>query len=251
MKRSAEIHTMRLSAERVSSMLARDFGELENMQSARRGFKNFVETASARSTEKFMKDLSRARPGSMFLCAGREKNERSDAGSTWAIDPICGISNFARGIPQFATNVALMEGGVVTAGLTLDPMRGACFNSTLGGGSFSGNRNRLRVSGRESLKGAIVATNTLSQVRSVVEEEDVMLRYSGSVSLDLAYLSAGKCDVVISHDVRMWSIASGLLLIKEAGGFMELTEIKAGVYSVIAAASSKLLWRVKALLVNP
>lgn len=235
---------MKLAAERTASLLARDFGELENLQSSRRGFKSFVAAAGARSEERIIRELSKARPVFTFLCESHRSTDYKH-GTVWVVDPICGINNFARGIPQFTTNIAIMEGGGVIAGLTLDPMRGDCFISTLGGGSFVGNRNRLRVSGREELEDSIAAVNAPQEVCNVISQGGARLRCSGAVALDLAYLAAGKCDVAISHGVRMWNIASGILLLKEAGGFMEFSEAGDGTYNIIAASSLRLLKEVK------
>jgi myo-inositol-1(or 4)-monophosphatase len=233
---------MKRAAEKAAFLLARDFGELENLQSSRRGFSGFVESANARSYDRIVKDLSKARPDFSLLNEG-------GSGSVWIVGPICGIANFARGIPQFAMSIAIMEDGIVTAGLTLDPLRGDCFNSTLGGGAFLGNRNRLRVSGREELRDSIVAVDDISpHVCGMMSEGKARLRSSGSVALDIAYLSAGKYDAVVSNKVNMRDIASGLILIREAGGFFELVPSTDGTYGIIAASSSKLMKHVSTLI---
>jgi myo-inositol-1(or 4)-monophosphatase len=63
----------------------------------------------------------------------------------------------------------------------------------------------------------------------------------GSVSLDLAYLASGKYDGVIAFGVGFWDISSGIILIKESGGFVEYEKKDDGTYTMIAGSSKKLL----------
>jgi myo-inositol-1(or 4)-monophosphatase len=238
---------MKKAAERASFLLVRDFGELENLQVSRKGFKNFVTIANLRSEELIIKELSKARPDFSFI---NEKSTSTAAASSnkWIIDPINGTMNFMRGIPQFAINIALMEKKEITAGITLDPIRSNYFNATLGGGAFVGNRNRLRVSNREEIKESVTATHVHSHIDNMLINNGSILRRSGTIALDLAYLAAGKYDVVIAHSAQLWDIASGMLIIKESGGFFEIEKNENNSYNIIAAASIKLLKQVQNII---
>jgi myo-inositol-1(or 4)-monophosphatase len=233
---------MEKAAEKAAVRLVRDFGELEKLQVSRRGFNNFVTSADKNSESKIIYELSRARPEFSLLCEESGFVERENKSSVWIVDPIDGTSNFMRGIPHFAINIALREDDRITAGMTLDPMRGDCFKAEEGNGAFLGNRNRIRVSGRERMQESIVAMRNVSiEKESALINSGAVVRNLGSVALDLAYLAAGKFDAVITNDVYLWDIASGLILIKEAGGFLEYTEKDEGKYDVVAASSLRLL----------
>ena len=147
MSKSAIIHIMQKAAEKAAYLLVRDFGELETLQVSHKGFRNFVTSADRHTEERIFRELSQARPELSFICEESGFTERENKETVWIVDPIDGTSNFMRGIPYFAINVALREKNTITAGITLDPMRGECYWAEIGQGAFV-ERNRLRVSGR-------------------------------------------------------------------------------------------------------
>ncbi len=237
---SAILHVMTKAADKAASIVVRDFGELERLQVSRKGIRNFVTSSDKNSESKIIYELSKARPEFSFICeeSGFLKNENTD--SIWIVDPIDGTNNFMRGIPYFAINIALMENKEFVAGVTLDPMRGDCFKAGLREGAFEGNRNRLRVSNREKLQEAVVALRTNFDIEQRIFNQGAIIRKTGSMALDLAYLAAGKYDVVIAQNVTLWDIASGIVLIRESGGFINYTQKENGIYDIYAASSSKL-----------
>ncbi|MDR1391249.1 MAG: inositol monophosphatase [Holosporales bacterium] len=236
------------AAEKAAFSLVRDFGELEKLQVSRKGFKNFVTSADKNSESKIIYELSKARAGFSFICeeSGSIPGEKKD--SIWIVDPIDGTNNFMRGIPYFAINIALMENDEFVSGLTLDPMRRDCFKAEIGNGAFLGNRNRIRVSGREDIEESVIVTRTSGAIDLKIVELGAILRKTGSLALDLAYLSAGKYDAVIAEDVMIWDIASGVVLVKESGGFIRYNKKENGKYDVIATSSLKLLESINRIL---
>ena len=239
MSRAADLHVMTKAAEKASYGIIRDFGELEKLQVSKKGFKNFVTSSDRRAEEQIMYVLSTGRPEFSFVCeeSGVITNKNPDV--SWVVDPIDGTTNFMRGIPYFAINIAIKDKEEIVAGITLDPMRGDCFKADIGCGTFLG-RQRLRTSGKEELKESVVATH-MSLIEDVkVAEKGAIIRRTGAVALDLAYLAAGKYDAVVAKNVGIWDIASGILLIKEAGGFVKYEDQGNGKYKIIAASSSKL-----------
>ena len=166
----------------------------------------------------------------------------------WVVDPINGRNNFMRSIPYFAINISLMENENVVAGITFDAIRGDCYKAEVGGGA-SIRRQRLRVSGRRDIFGALVAVEerdvknnqkSFEQDQKIVQS-GAILRKTGAVALDLAYLAAGKHDAVVARNVHFSDISSGIVLVKEAGGFVEFSKSATGKYSIIAASSFDLL----------
>lgn len=240
MSYSALLHIMAKAADRAAFGIVRDFGELERLQVSRKGLKNFATSSDKNSESRIIYDLSRARPGFSFICeeSGVLRNEIKDF--IWVVDPIDGTNNFMRGIPYFAVNIALMQNKEFIAGVTLDPMRGDCFKAELRGGAFMGNRNRLRVSGRDKIQEAVVALRADLSIEEKFASAGCIIRKTGSTALDLAYLAAGKYDVVVAQNVMIWDIASGVVLVKESGGFVNFKETQDGRYNICAASSLKL-----------
>ncbi|MDR2666954.1 MAG: inositol monophosphatase, partial [Holosporales bacterium] len=241
MNTSAILHIMTKAAEKAAFGLIRDFGELEKLQISRKGFKNFVTSADRNSECKIMKELSKARPDFSFLCEESGFTSGQNNSLTWVVDPIDGTTNFMRGIPYFAINIALMNREEVVAGVTFDPIRGDYFVAETGLGAFVSHRNRLRVSMRENLEEAVIATRVPLDLDIKISNLGAFVRKTGSLALDLAYLSAGKYDAVISSDAYLWDIASGIILVKESGGFLEYVKKSCGKYDIIAASSTKIM----------
>jgi myo-inositol-1(or 4)-monophosphatase len=244
MSDSAYLYIMKKAAENAAISLVRDFGELEKLQTSRKGFGRFVDAACEKSRERIISELSKARPDFSFL----DNSEMTVSSSpAWIVSPIDGTVNFSRGIPYFATNIAIMDNNNIIAGITFDPMRRDCFRAEVGSGAFLGNHNRLRVSGREIMEGSLVAVHGTTDIDATLNQHNVVVRRNGSIALDLVYLAAGKYDAVIAHDVDFVDIASGLIIIRESGGFMECSIKNNTKYDVVAAASIKLLNLIKDL----
>ena len=238
---SALLHVMKKAADKAAFIIVRDFGELERLQVSRKGIRNFVTSSDKNSERKITYELSKARPEFSFICEESGFSKNNNTNLIWIVDPIDGTNNFMRGIPYFAINIALMENKEFVAGVTLDPMRGDCFKAGLREGAFEGNRNRLRVSNREKLQEAVVALRTNFDIEQKIFNQGAIIRKTGSTALDLAYLAAGKYDVVIAQNVTIWDIASGIVLIKESGGFINYVQKENGIYDIYAASSFKLL----------
>ncbi|MDR2458698.1 MAG: inositol monophosphatase [Holosporales bacterium] len=239
---------MTKAAEKAASRLVRDFGELEKLQASRKSLRNFVTSADKNTEDKIMYELSKARPGYSFLCEESGVTENENKSSVWIVDPIAGTDNFMRGIPFFAINIALRENCKVVAGVTYDPMRRECFKAEVGAGAYLGNHCRLRVSGREKISEAVVAVWANYNVDISLAERGTIIRRTGSIALDIAYLATGKYDAVVVTGARVWDIASGEILIRESGGFWDVRQVGDDTYDVTAASSMKLLNAVKECL---
>lgn len=145
---------------------------------------------------------------------------------TWVVDPIDGTRNFVEGIPHFCVVVALAKGGETLVGVTYDPMKDELFTAQLGQGAFL-NGARLSVSTREEIPDSILGFDlgyvdekaglALDMVRSLWPGIQGM-RLMGSSALGVAYAAAGRLDIYFHHHLSPWDIASGLLLVQEAGG---------------------------------
>jgi myo-inositol-1(or 4)-monophosphatase len=141
-----------------------------------------------------------------------------------------GLANFAHGNPEFAISVALIDKGVVIAGVVYNPYRDELFFAEKGKGAYKEgfrSHERLRVSAKQDLEGAIIAVkpdmndkDISYKVMSGVIAQGAEVRISGCLALDLAYVAGGKLDGVIAPNAMQASISAGLLLVKEAGGMV-------------------------------
>ncbi|MEQ8510595.1 MAG: inositol monophosphatase family protein [Rhodospirillaceae bacterium] len=230
--RTPILNVMVGAAEKASRMIKRDFGEVENLQVSRKGTSDFVSAADTRTEKTLQYELSKARPGFGFIMEESGEVKGEDPNRTWIIDPIDGTTNFIHGIPHFAISIALMEHGELVAGLVYNPIFEELFVAEKGQGATCNNR-RLRVASRENLSDCVLATGIphlgrgdhakyMPQLTAAMAATAGIRRF-GSASLDLAYVAAGRVDGFWETGLQTWDVAAGILLVREAGGF--ITEI--------------------------
>ena len=229
MIRSALLNVMMQAARKAARTLKRDFGEVEHLQVSLKGPANFVTAADRRAEEILHDELTKARPGYGFL--GEEGGQREGADKThrWIVDPLDGTSNFLHGIPQFAISIALERDGTIVAGLIYNPANDEMFTAERGKGAFL-NDQRVRVAARRRLSEAVVACGLphhgkgdLALFRSeltAVQDKVAGLRRFGAATLDLAWVAAGRFDAYWERDISPWDMAAGLLMVREAGGYV-------------------------------
>ncbi|TPK99890.1 MULTISPECIES: inositol monophosphatase family protein [unclassified Mesorhizobium] len=229
MARSALLNVMVQAAMKAGRSLSRDFGEVQNLQVSMKGPGDYVSQADRKAEEIVFAELSKARPGYAFLMEERGAVEGEDAQHRWIVDPLDGTTNFLHGIPVFSVSIALERQGQIVAGVVYNPAMDELYTAERGGGAFMNDR-RLRVAGRSKLTDAVVGCgmphlgrgqhgNFLIELRNVMAEVSGVRRL-GSAALDLAYVAAGRMDGFWETGLSSWDIAAGILLVREAGGFV-------------------------------
>ncbi|TKB74388.1 MAG: inositol monophosphatase, partial [Mesorhizobium sp.] len=229
MARSAILNVMVQAAMKAGRSLSRDFGEVQNLQVSMKGPGDYVSQADRKAEDIVFAELSKARPGYAFLMEERGVIEGDDGQHRWIVDPLDGTTNFLHGIPLFAVSIALERQGQIVAGVVYNPAMDELYTAERGGGAFMNDR-RLRVAGRTKLVDAVIGCgmphlgrgqhgNFLIELRNVMAEVSGVRRL-GSASLDLAYVAAGRMDGFWETGLSAWDVAAGILLIREAGGFV-------------------------------
>ena len=226
---SANINVMVKACRKAAKPLIRDFGEIEKLQVSIKGPGNFV-TASDINVERILIDeLLKARPSYSVLSEeiGKINNDKE---FKWIIDPIDGTSNFLHGIPHFAMSLGLEHNKEIICGIIYDPIKDEIFLAEKGNGAYLNNQ-RIRVSSRSKLEDSIIFTGgprynakdrelSLKQYNIISEKTFIPIRQMGSAALDMAYVAAGRCDGFWQKNLNYWDIAAGIVLVKEAGGFV-------------------------------
>jgi myo-inositol-1(or 4)-monophosphatase len=229
MPHSATLNVMISAARKAARSLKRDFGEVERLQVSVKGPGNFASAADHRAEEILREALVKARPGYGFLGEEGGRVEGSDGTHTWIVDPLDGTTNFLHGIPQFAISIALEREQAIVAGLVYNPATDELFTAERGKGAVLNDR-RLRVAARHRLVDSVVACG-LPRIgrgdpgqflREFVQVHDKVagLRRFGAAALDLAWVAAGRFDAVWERDLSPWDMAAGLLMVREAGGYV-------------------------------
>jgi len=233
MPRSAIINVMVQAATKAGRSLSRDFGEVQNLQVSLKGPGDFVSQADKRAEEIVHTELARSRPDYSFLMEESGAIAGSDSQHRFIIDPLDGTTNFLHGIPIFAVSIGLERQGQIVAGVIYNPAMDELYTAERGGGAFLNDR-RLRVGARRKLSDCVIGTgvphlgrghhgNFLIEMRHVMAEV-AGVRRMGAAALDLAYVAAGRLDGFWESGLSPWDMAAGILMIREAGGFVSDAE---------------------------
>lgn len=229
MARSALLNVMTNTAMKAGRALSRDFGEVQNLQVSRKGTGDFVTNADLRAEKIIREELKEARPDIGFLMEEAGEIKGKDPQNRWIVDPLDGTINFMHGNPHFAISIALEREGKIVAGVIYNPAHDELFTAEKGKGAYV-NDMRCRVSGRTILADCLVANHIPHQGRpghgkalreqQLVMRETMGIRCTGSTALDLAYVAAGRLDGVWQRGPQAWDYAAGIIMIREAGGYI-------------------------------
>jgi myo-inositol-1(or 4)-monophosphatase len=227
--RSPILNVMANAALKAARGLLRDFGEVEQLQVSVKGPGEFVSTADLKAERTLKQELTRARPGYGLLFEESGAAAGTDTRHRWIVDPLDGTTNFLHGIPHFAISIALERDGEIVAGLVYDPVRDEMYSGEKGLGAYFNDR-RLRVSARRQLADAVIGTGmpygphadhpAYLTILPAIMAATSGVRRMGAAALDLAYVAAGRFDGYWEFGTSPWDIAAGLLLVREAGGYV-------------------------------
>jgi myo-inositol-1(or 4)-monophosphatase len=228
------LNTAIKAARRAGAIINRASIDLDRLQVARKGPKDYVTEVDKAAEQAIIEILQTAYPDHGFL--GEEsgvilapgQNPDATAEYQWIIDPLDGTTNFIHGFPVYAISIALAHRGQITQAVVYDSTRNELFTASRGGGAFLNDR-RVRMSGQtryhDALLGAHVAgsagamKNTSSPFSGMLSD-CAAARRSGSTVLDLAYVAAGRLDGFCGVALKPWDLAAGSLLILESGGLI-------------------------------
>ena len=250
--RSPLINVMTKAAEKAAKSLKRDFGEVEHLQVSRKGPADFVSTADIKAQTILREELGKARPQFGFVM--EESDNAKDTSSLperWIVDPLDGTTNFLHGLGHWAISIAAERDGEVIAAVICDPIKDEMFWAEKGLGAYV-NSKRMRVSARLEMADCLIATGIpfkgvmdrnpdYTKHMNAVAPLVAGIRRFGAASLDLAYVASGRFDGYWELGLKSWDIAAGLLMVKEAGGFVAPFNPKEGLLtsgSLIASNSA-------------
>jgi myo-inositol-1(or 4)-monophosphatase len=185
-------------------------------------------------------------------CIGEEGDSDNigdpEAVVEWIVDPIDGTMNLSLGIPHFCVSIAAREVATqrIVLGVIYDPLRQELFTAERGSGTYL-NGVKQRVSPRAKLSEAVLAVGFAKSQESIDHclklyafygNQARKLRAMGSAALDLAYVATGRLDAYIEQGVNLWDIAAGVVLVEEAGGFVEYETNPNGSIRVLGASGN-------------
>ena len=161
------------------------------------------------------------------ILAEEEARFENKSDFLWIIDPLDGTTNYAHGYPCFSVSIGLEHEGNVIIGVVYDPMRDELFSAARGQGAFL-NESPITVSRNDVLIRSLLATgfpydravskdNNLNYFNALIMASQE-IRRSGSASLDLCAVAAGRLDGYWELKLHPWDVAAGSLIVQESGG---------------------------------
>ncbi len=218
---------------KASRSLIRDFGEIENLQVSSKGPGDFVTSADKRTEKIIIGELQKAYPEYGIITEESGIINKSNFKNRWIIDPIDGTMNFLNGVPQFAISIGYEENSEIKCGAIFNPIMNEMFCAEKGNGAYL-NNSRIRVSNKKKLNDALLVTGgpkQASKIKDKIFSEYINIsknvsnvRKYGSAALDMAYVACGRFDGYWQRELNYWDIAAGIVILKEAGGFVEFFE---------------------------
>ena len=186
-----------------------------------------VSDADKRVEEAIRSTLSRARPRDAVH--GEEMPDTGHGPRRWVVDPIDGTKNFVRGVPVWATLIAIMDGDAVGAGLVSAPALGRRWWAASGSGAYTGkslsSATRMAVSKVDHLSDASLSYSSLSGWHDL-GREDAFLGLTREVWRTRAYgdfwsymlVAEGAVDIAAEPEVALHDLAAPSIVVTEAGG---------------------------------
>ena len=230
---SPQINLITRACMKASRSLIRDFGEIENLQVSTKGPGDFVTSADKRTEKILIDELQKSHPEFGIITEETGIINKSNIKNRWIIDPIDGTMNFLNGIPQFAISIGYEEEGEIKCGVIFNPISNELFCAEKGNGAYL-NNSRIRVSKKKKIKDALLVTGGpkgASKIKDKIFREYINVsnnvsnvRKFGSAALDIAYVACGRFDGYWQRELIYFDIAAGVIILKEAGGFINFFE---------------------------
>lgn len=153
----------------------------------------------------------------------------------WIIDPLDGTTNYLHGFPMHSVSIALEENGDTVLGVVYIPRFKEFFYAIKGGGAFL-NDKQIHIAHNTRLNECLLATgfpydkhislhNNIDVSCNIIPKVQE-IRRTGSAAIDLCYTACGRIDGYWELKINKWDIAAGKLIVEEAGGKVDTSDLK-------------------------
>jgi myo-inositol-1(or 4)-monophosphatase len=193
-----------------------------------KGARDLVSYVDKESEKLVVRGLQQLLPEAGFITE-EGTIEKTENSLKWVIDPLDGTTNFLHKLPTYSVSIALMDKEEHLLGVVYEPNLKECFYAWKNGGAFC-NGIKISVSKINKLDDSLIATgfpyslldktdNYFKILRNFVEKTHG-LRRLGSAAVDLCYVACGRFEGYFEFNLKIWDIAAGVLIVKEAGGYV-------------------------------
>ncbi|WP_424946445.1 inositol monophosphatase family protein [Candidatus Spongiihabitans sp.] len=228
------------AARRAGSIIVRHIDRIDQLSVQKKGRNDFVSDVDRMAEEDIIDTIHYLYPNHRIIAEESGQTHSPDSEHQgkdefeWIIDPLDGTTNYLHGNPNFAVSLGIRHQGRIEHGIIFDPLRDEIYTASRGQGAQLNNR-RIRISGRASMQQSLICTgypnleahdfesgnfdSWLKCFRSLLPKV-ASIRHSGSAVLDLASVACGRTDAFWQPGLKIWDIAAGSLLVREAKGLV-------------------------------
>ena len=195
---------------------------------------DMVSYVDKETENKLVKGLSEILPEAGFITEEGTVTQAT-TGLKWIIDPLDGTTNFLHKLPPYSISIALMDEEELLLGVVHEVVLDECFYAWKNGGAWC-NGNKIQVSAINTVNASLIAFGFPYNLEGNGEKYFEILkkfvgnshglRRLGSAAADLAYVACGRFNAYFEFNLKIWDIAAGILLVKEAGG--KVSDFKGG-----------------------
>lgn len=194
---------------------------------------SIVTEADLAADKRIRQALLEAYPDIAFLSEEMELAEQQkliqSSTKLWILDPLDGTSNFAAGLPIFASSLALIVNGEVHIGISYDVNRDEMFSAVKGKGAYLNDKQLKCKASDLSLDKSIAIIDfkrlkpkLLTQLSN--NKPYRSQRNLGASVLELVWMAANRGQIYLHGSMKLWDLAAGSLIVSEAGGYASTIE---------------------------
>ncbi len=217
---------MEMIAAQAASFITTEAGKYDSKRTQIKGQHDFVSYVDLGSERILAEKLGKLIPEAGFL-AEEGTSDKTGTEYCWIVDPLDGTTNFLHTLHPFSISIGLRKGKEIIAGVVHEIGGQEIFKAWKDGGAWL-NGKRIRVSGTNKLSDSLIATgfpySDFSRLKSYLLCMEYMMknthgvRRMGSAAFDLANVACGRYEGYFEYGLKIWDVAAGTILIREAGG---------------------------------
>jgi myo-inositol-1(or 4)-monophosphatase len=221
------LHAANAIAREAGEIALKRFADRSSFTVGLKGPQDFLTEVDGEVEKLVASRLQALFPGDGFIGEEGAAKTAAEGAPIWVVDPIDGTANFARGTPHFCVSIALTSLTAPLAGAIFDPALDELFSAAAGSGAYL-NGAPIRVAATPNMRSAAIEVGWnmrsgpdkfIGILSRVVAEGSAVLR-CGSGALALANVAAARIDGFIEHHINAWDCLAGVVIVREAGGYV-------------------------------
>lgn len=220
-----ELQVTQEAAKKAGLFLKKEFFKWNNDKIDYKTGNERVTWCDKKAEKIILEILNKSFPDYAVLSEESGKNNKISDYS-WVVDPLDGTTNFTIHHTMFAVSIALFYKNNPVLGVIYNPILDEMYTARLNNGAYKNNK-KLKLSPNKALNKSIITychgegpANTKKAYKFYKRFHDKShhCRHFGCTSLELAMVAAGNTEAHIITGAKLWDVAAGIVLVKEAGG---------------------------------